>query len=61
MRAVAGVARLGGTMIERFLDGFAWLIKKLGLAHALELDHSPSRSLLGGCPCKGCSRVRALP
>jgi hypothetical protein len=27
--------------------------------HALELDHSPSRSLIGSCPCKTCSRARA--
>lgn len=31
----------------------------MALRHALELDHSPSRSFLGTCPCKSC--IRANP
>jgi ferredoxin len=31
-----------------------WLLRVTGLLHALELDHSPSRTCLGTCTCKTC-------
>ncbi len=41
-----------------------WLVNTrpmMALRHAVELDHSPSRGALGGCPCKGCARARLQP
>lgn len=33
----------------------------MAVRHALELDHSPSRSCIGTCPCKGCARAKLQP
>lgn len=49
-------------MIYRALEALVWCVCLIpGVRYALELDHSPSRELLGTCNCKTCVRLNPHP